>query len=87
MDPKQLTYIKYGLASLFILGGFGLVLDNKLDAVEMYKQTATVLGALFVALGLTGAGSNIRAAMDHRSDAIAKATFNPGNPSNPVGHP
>jgi hypothetical protein len=76
MDPKQLTYIKYALCGLVIVGGFALVLAGKLDAADMFGKIAILISSLVVALGISSGASSVRAAMDHQSDvkmAIAKA--------------
>jgi hypothetical protein len=76
MDPKQLTYVKYGLCALVIVGGFALVLAGKLDAADMFGKIAALIAALVVALGISSGAQSVRAAMDRQSEvklAIAKA--------------
>jgi hypothetical protein len=75
MNPTQLTYIKYGLCGLVILGGFALVLAGKLDAADMFGKISALIAALVVALGISSGAQSVRAAMDRQSEvkmAIAK---------------
>jgi hypothetical protein len=59
MNQTPLTYLKFGLITVALIGGFVLVGTGKLDAATMYQQSATLIAALVVALGLTSAGTQV----------------------------
>jgi hypothetical protein len=69
MDPKMLTWIKFGLIGIALVGGFVLVAVGKLDASAMYQHSATMISALLLALGVASAGTSVRAALDHATTA------------------
>jgi hypothetical protein len=57
VNQQQATYAKLALVFLVMLGGFVLVGMGKLDATSMFGQTATLIGSLVIALGISGGAS------------------------------
>lgn len=55
----NLTYVKYGLVGIALIGGFVLVGIGKLDAGAMFDKSTGMIGALVVALGISAAGQQI----------------------------
>jgi hypothetical protein len=76
MDQKTLTWAKFAAIGIVLVGGFVLVGVGRLDAAKMYADTSTMIGALVVALGITGAASRVGEAMNTATRAkleMAKA--------------
>jgi len=62
MNPTPtppLTYVKLAIVALALVGGFVLCALGKIDASSMFDKTSTMIGALVVALGISGAGAAI----------------------------
>lgn len=74
MSQQQLALAKYLTVVLVVLGGFVLVGMGKLDAPTMYKETAILVSALVVALGLSGAGTALGGAV---ATTAAKLSMRP----------
>jgi hypothetical protein len=69
MNQQQLTLAKFLAIGVVLVGGFFLVGMGKLDATTMYSQTTTMVGALVVALGISGAGSAAGTAITSANNA------------------
>lgn len=63
LTQQTMTLVKLALVFVLLVGGFALVITGKLAADDMYKETATAVAALVVALGISGGGSAIAAKM------------------------
>lgn len=72
MTQQQLTFMKFAAILLVLVGGFVLVGFGRIDAASMYAHTATMVAALVVALGISGAGS---AAAAGQQNAARMAAF------------
>lgn len=57
MNQQQLVSLKLGIVGVVLVGGFILAGIGRLDATQMYHDTTMLVGALAVALGISGAGS------------------------------
>lgn len=77
MNQQQLTFAKFAAVLVVLVGGFVLVGMGKLDAPTMYQQTTMMVGALVVALGISGAGVAAGSAISSASNAKLAAMRSP----------
>jgi hypothetical protein len=72
MTPTPVTYFKLALVGLLLVGIFVLAGIGKIDASAALDKATTAIGALVVALGISGAGGAVAAKLG--SAAVTNVT-------------
>ena len=68
MNQAGLVYVKWGIAGIFEIGVFVLAVIGKVTPDQAITAASVGIGALLVALGISGGGSAVASALSSKAD-------------------